>query len=74
MANHRRLAQTPLHQVPLRVGRRGAQDQGLPLDYNHDKRLNELLSGNDDPAENLEEIAKLFGQPPDKKGPPTTKG
>jgi hypothetical protein len=42
---------------------RVAKEQGLPLDYDDDKRLAELLSSDDDPAGNLEEIAKLLGQP-----------
>ncbi|ABE64866.1 conserved hypothetical protein (plasmid) [Nitrobacter hamburgensis X14] len=39
-----------------------AEDQGLPLDYDGDKRLVELLGGDNDPAGNLEEIANLLGQ------------
>ena len=40
---------------------RVAQDQGLPLDYSNDRRLAELL-GSDDPAGNIDEIAKLLGR------------
>jgi hypothetical protein len=40
-----------------------AEDQGLPLDYDGDKRLVELLGGDDDPAGNLEEIANHWGSP-----------
>lgn len=41
---------------------RVAKDQDLPLDYDVDKRLAELLSSDDDPEGNLDEIAKLLGQ------------
>jgi hypothetical protein len=39
---------------------RVAKDQGLPLDYDNDKRLAYLLSSDEDPAGNLKEIAKLL--------------
>ena len=41
-----------------------AKDQGLQFDYGTDKRLVHLLRSNDDPARNMEEIAKLLGQSP----------
>lgn len=37
-----------------------AKDQGLPLDYDREGRLADLLDG--DEPEHLEEIAKLLGQ------------
>lgn len=44
---------------------RVAKAQGLPLDYG-DKRLADLLSSDDDPSRNMNEIAKLLGQTPEK--------
>jgi hypothetical protein len=41
---------------------RVAKDQGLPLDYERDKRLAELLSSDGDPAVNFDEIADLLGR------------
>jgi hypothetical protein len=40
---------------------RVAKDQRLPLDYDVDKRLAELLSSDPDPEGNLDEIVKLLG-------------
>jgi hypothetical protein len=48
---------------------RPAQDQGLPLDFGNDRRLAELLSSKDDPAGNLDEIARLLGQTPESPKP-----
>ncbi|MCB1394019.1 hypothetical protein [Nitrobacter sp.] len=41
---------------------RVARGQNAPLDYDQDKRLAELLSSDEDPADYLDEIAKLMGQ------------
>lgn len=41
---------------------RVARGQGLPLDYDRDKRLAEMLSSDEDPAGNFDEVAKLLGQ------------
>jgi hypothetical protein len=41
---------------------RVAKGQDLPLKYDVDKRLADLLSSYTDPAGNLDEIAKLLGQ------------
>ena len=42
-----------------------AKDQRMPLDYDREERLAKLIKSNDDPVQNLEEIAKLLGQTPD---------
>lgn len=39
-----------------------ARGQNAPLDYDQDKRLAELLSSDEDPAGNLDEIARLLGR------------
>ncbi|HRO01641.1 MAG TPA: hypothetical protein PLX43_09130 [Nitrobacter sp.] len=41
---------------------RVAREQSAPLDYDQDKRLAELLSSDEDPARNIDEIARLLGQ------------
>lgn len=41
---------------------RVARDQNAPLDYDQDKRLAELLSSDEDPAGNFDEVARLLGQ------------
>lgn len=41
---------------------RVAREQNAPLYFDRDKRLAELLSSDDDPAANFDEIAKLLGQ------------
>lgn len=40
---------------------RVARDQSTPFDYDEDKRLVELLSGDEDPAVNLDEVAGCWG-------------
>lgn len=40
---------------------RVVKEQGLPLD-DDDRRLAELLSSDEDPAVNMDEIAKLLGR------------
>ena len=44
-----------------------ARDQELPLDYGNDRRLAELLTGNEDAAGSLEQIANLLGQAPQQR-------
>jgi hypothetical protein len=46
---------------------RVARDQELPLDYGNDRRLAELLTGNEDAAGSLEQIANLLGQSPQQE-------
>jgi hypothetical protein len=40
---------------------RVAKEQNLPLEYGDDHRLADLLGSNDDPAGNIDDIAKLLG-------------
>jgi hypothetical protein len=44
------------------------------LDEERDKRLMGLLGKDDNPAENIDEIAKLLGQTPDGSQPPGKSG
>ena len=41
---------------------RVAREQNATLDYDQEKRLSELLSSDEDPAANFDEIAGLLGQ------------
>lgn len=41
---------------------RSAREQNAPRDYDQHKYLAELLSSDNDPADSLDEIAKLLGQ------------
>jgi hypothetical protein len=44
------------------------------LDEERDKRLIGLLGKDDNPAESIDEIAKLLGQTPDESQPPGESG
>lgn len=50
---------------------RSAREQNAPRDYDQHKYLAELLSSDNDPADSLDEIAKLLGQ---WKIPPSCSG